>query len=118
MSPRPHDPPDPATLLDAVREFLTSEVEPELNGRVRYHLKVAVNVLRIVEREIRLGDEHAARHAERLARLGFADDAALAAAIRSGSADDRLDGIEAELRAAVADKLAVARPGYGGSVTG
>jgi Domain of unknown function (DUF6285) len=113
----PHDGPDPATLLDAVQEFLATEIEPELSGRLRYHLKVAVNVLRIAERELRFGDEHAARHAARLARLGFADDAALAAAIRCGSVDARLDEIEAELRAAVADKLAVARPGYGGSVT-
>ncbi len=109
----PHDAPDPATLLDAVREFLVDEVEPQLDGRLRYHLKVAANVLRIVEREIRLGEEHAARHRERLARLGFAGDTELAAAIRSGAADQRLDAIERELRAAVTDKLAVARPGYG-----
>ena len=48
----PHDAPDPATLLDAVHEFLVSEVEPELSGRLRYHLKVAANVVRIVEREL------------------------------------------------------------------
>jgi len=111
----PHDGPDPATLVDAVYEFLVAEVEPELSGRVRYHVKVAANVLRIVERELRLGEEHAARQGERLQRLGFADDAALAAAIRSGAVDERLNEIERELRDAVADKLAVARPGYGGS---
>jgi hypothetical protein len=110
----PHDRPDPATLLDAVHEFLVSEIEPELSGRLRYHLKVAANVVRIVERELRLGDEHAARHAERLQRLGFADDASLAAAIRTGALDARLDDVERELRGAVADKLAVARPGYDG----
>ena len=108
----PHDPPDPAALLDAVREFLASEVEPQLEGRLRYHLKVAANVLAIVERELRLGDEHAARHRERLQRMGFAGDAELAAAIRAGDLDERLDELEHELRAAVADKLAVARPGY------
>jgi uncharacterized protein DUF6285 len=95
-----------------VREFLVSELEPRLEGGPRYHLKVAANVLRIVERELRLGDEHAARHAERLERLGFADDEELAHAIRAGSLDRRTDELERELRAAVADKLAVARPGY------
>jgi hypothetical protein len=109
----PHDAPDPAALLDAVREFLVSEVEPQLEGRLRYHLKVAANVLAIAERELRLGDEHAARHRERLERLGFASDAALAAAIRAGALDERLDELERELRSAVADKLSVARPGYG-----
>jgi hypothetical protein len=111
----PHDPPDAPALLEAVREFLASEIEPQLDGRLRYHLKVAANVLAIVERELRLGDEQAARHAARLARLGFASDAELAAAIRAGALDGRFDELERELRAAVADKLAVARPGYGGS---
>jgi hypothetical protein len=108
----PHDVPDPPALLEAVREFLSDEVEPELDGRLRYHLKVAINVLAIVERELRLGDEHAARHSERLERLGFADDAALAGAIRSGALDDRLDQVAEELREMVADKLAVARPDH------
>ncbi|TML37081.1 MAG: hypothetical protein E6G00_06710 [Actinobacteria bacterium] len=109
----PHDAPDPSALLDAVRAFLISEVEPQLEGRLRYHVKVAANVLAIVERELRLGEEHAARHRERLAGMGFASDADLAAAIRTGALDERLDELERELRAAVADKLAVARPGYG-----
>jgi hypothetical protein len=114
----PHDGPDPATLLDAVHEFLVSEVEPELDGRLRYHLKVAANVLRIVERELRLGAEHATRHRSRLERLGFASDAELAAAIRSGCLDGRLDEVARELRSSVEDKLAVARPGYVGRRAG
>lgn len=108
----PHDPPNPATLLEAVREFLTTEVEPLMEGRLRYHLKVAANVLAISERELRMGAEHAARHRERLDRLGFSSDAELAAAIRSGALDDRTEELERELRAMVADKLEVARPGY------
>jgi hypothetical protein len=109
---QPHDLPGPPALLEAVREFLEREVEPELEGRLRYHLKVAINVLAIVERELRLGDEHAARHRARLARLGFETDAELAAAIRSGAVDDRLDEVAGELREMVADKLAVARPDH------
>jgi hypothetical protein len=112
---KPHDPPDAATLLEAVRSFLAEEVEPLLDGRVRYHLKVAANVLAIVAREVELGPEQAARHTERLARLGFASDAELAAAIRSGVLDDRLDELATQLREMIADKLAVARPGYTGS---
>jgi hypothetical protein len=108
----PHDLPDPPALLEAVREFLSGEVEPELEGRLRYHLKVAINVLAIVERELRLGDEQAARHRERLARLGFESDAELASAIRSGALDDRLGELATELKQMVADKLAVARPDH------
>jgi hypothetical protein len=109
----PHDQPDAPTLLEAVREFLTTEVEPQTDGRLRYHLKVAANVVAIVERELRLGPTQATTHRDRLERLGFDDDTDLARAIRSGALDDRLAELEPELRAMVADKLAVARPGYG-----
>jgi Domain of unknown function (DUF6285) len=109
---QPHDLPDAPALLQAVREFLTEQVEPRLDGQPRWHAKVAANVLAVVERELRLGDEHAERHRERLERLGFADDAELAGAIRSGRMDERLDELAGELRDGVADKLAVARPDH------
>ena len=108
--PAPHDAPDIPTLLEAVRDFLTRELEPQLEGRLRWHTKVAANVLAVVERELQLGPEHADRHAERLERVGFASDAELADAIRAGQLDDRLDQLAEELRGMVADKLAVARP--------
>ena len=108
--PDPHDLPDAATLLEAVREFLSEEVEPQLEGRLHWHTKVAANVLAVVERELRLGPEQAERHRERLNGLGFDTDAALADAIRAGPLDDRLGELAVELRQMVADKLAVARP--------
>ena len=58
------------------------------------------------------GQEHSARHRERLKRLGFRSDAELAEAIRSGALDDRLEQVAGELREMVADKLAVARPNH------
>ena len=57
-------------------------------GGARFEARVARNALGIVERELRLGPAIAAAHAARLAGLGFADDAALAAAIRAGALDD------------------------------
>ena len=109
----PHDQPDAATLLEAVREFLTEEVEPQTEGRLRYHVKVAANVLAIARRELELGEAQAATHRDRLRRLGFDSDNDLAAAIRAGELDDRLGELQVELTHTVADKLAVARPGYG-----
>ena len=109
----PHDEPDPRALIEAVREFLATEVEPQTEGRLRYHLKVAANVLAIVERELEQGEANAAAHRERLARLGFTSDKELAAAIRSGELDERHEELAHEFSAMVADKLAVARPGYG-----
>jgi hypothetical protein len=107
-----HDAPDAAQLVQAVREFLERDVLPATAGRVRFHARVAVNVLGIVERELTLGPEQEARHRQRLARLGCTDDAELARAIREGRLDDRLDEVTEVVRAAVADKLAVANPRY------
>ena len=45
-------------------------------------------------------------------QLGVADDAALAAAIRSGELDDRMDEVRALVWQSVRDKLAVANPKY------
>ena len=42
----------------------------------------------------------------------MADDAELAAAIRSGALDDRYDEVKAAVWAGVRDKLAVANPRY------
>jgi len=57
----PHDVPSASELLDAVREFLEAELLPVAEGRVRFHLRVATNVLRMVERELVLGPGHADR---------------------------------------------------------
>ncbi|HEY5024341.1 MAG TPA: DUF6285 domain-containing protein [Acidimicrobiales bacterium] len=110
----PHDIPSAAQLLDAVREFLESDVLPATEGRVRFHARVAANVLSMVGRELALGPGHAAAHASRLDALGVHSDAELAAAIRSGALDDRAQEVLAAVRATVADKLAVANPSYVG----
>lgn len=111
----PHDLPDAAALVEAVREFLERDVMAATTGRLQFHARVAVNVLAIVERELRDGPPQAERHRAGLAELGYADDAALAAAIRDGQVDDRLAEVTAFVRATVADKLAVANPHYAGS---
>jgi hypothetical protein len=108
----PHDAPRAAELLEAVREFLEGDVADATEGRVRFHARVAARALAIVERELASADRMAAEHAERLEVLGFVSDAELAAAIRSGACDDRWDEVAAVVRATVADKLAVANPGY------
>ena len=108
----PHDIPSAAELLDAVREFLESEVLPVTEGRVRFHVRVAANVVGMVAREIELGPEQAAAHAARLEGLGVHSEAELAAAIRSGALDSRWEEVRAAVSATVHDKLAVANPGY------
>jgi hypothetical protein len=108
----PHDAPSAIELLEAVREWIDREVIPATDGRLRFHSRVASNVLAMVEREIELGPEQEQRHQQRLARLGVADDAELAAAIRARRFDDRSEELRSLLSEMVADKLAVANPGY------
>ena len=54
----------------------------------------------------------AAAHAERLADLGFGDDAALAAALRSGALDGEWEAVAPALAASARDQLLVANPAY------
>lgn len=105
-----HDKPDADELLAAVTEYLRDRLAPDVPAEHRYHLRVAVNVLEIVRRELALGPEQEQAHRERLAALGVADDAELARRLRSGDTDP------AEVRdavlASVVDKLRVANPRY------
>jgi aminoglycoside phosphotransferase (APT) family kinase protein len=108
----PHDAPSAPQLVEAVREYLERDVLGATTGRVQFHARVAINVLGMVERELVSGAAIAAAHRARLEALGFADDHALAAAIRSGDLGGRGDEVTAAVYASVLDKLAVANPDY------
>ncbi len=99
-----------AELVAAVAEFLETDVRQATTGQVNFHVRVAANALRIVERE--LLDESEAEAGEALADLGFADEEELSAAIRAGELDGRDDEVTACLRTLVRRRLAVAHPGY------
>jgi hypothetical protein len=109
---QPHDAPSASDLIAAVREFLERDVLESSDGRVRFHTRVAINVLGMVEREMELGPAQAAAHADRLGDLGFDSDAAFAEAIRAGRLDDRDTEVRAALLESVRDKLLVANPRY------
>jgi len=112
------DRPDAGELVAAVREFLERDVMAETEGRVQFHTRVAVNVLNVVERELKLGpDLEPAERARAAALLGHDGEAdglerELAAAIRSGALDDRLDEVRVHVRATVREKLLIANPAY------
>lgn len=105
-----HGRPTAAELVAAAAEFLEGDVRAGTTGAVRFHALVAANALRIVERE--LLDDTAGQPVAALARLGFPDEAALAAAIRAGDLDGRDDDVLPVLRTLVRHRLAVAHPGY------
>ncbi|OBI40215.1 hypothetical protein A5707_09835 [Mycobacterium kyorinense] len=105
-----HGRPTAAELVAAVAEFLETDVRAATSGQVNFHARVAANALRMVEREL-LDPGAEPAHAA-LARLGFEDEAGLAAAIRTGQLDERSDEVLQALRVLVSQRLAVAHPGY------
>lgn len=108
----PHDVPSASELIESVREWLERDVMAATEGRLQYHCRVAINTLSMVERELALGRAQTEAHLERLRALGVVDDRALAAAIRSGELDDRLEEVRALVWQSVREKLAVANPQY------
>lgn len=112
------DRPTASELLDAVAGFVEHDAAPLLDARLRFHARVAVNVLRTLQRELALAPSQLARQRELLAGLLGSDAEVaelwveLANAIRQGDFDDRQDELITVLREVTAQKLAIANPGY------
>ena len=112
------DSPTASDLLDAVADFVEHDVAPLLDARLRFHARVAVNVLHILQRELALAPSQVVRQRELLAGLlGHDAEVAelweeLARAIRQGDFDDRPEALIPVLREVTAQKLAIANPGY------
>lgn len=122
--------PTAAELIAAVADFIEQKAAPQLDAHTAFHAKVAVNALRIVQREVErelraaAGGRHA--DADELARLrelckvdtGNADatvpalNRELCARIADGrvAADDR--ALHRHLLQSVLDRLAVDNPKY------
>lgn len=113
-----NDRPTTAELVEAVREFLEGEVQPALEGSLAFHARVAVNVLKIVERELALGQELGVAEHERLRALlghdgdpeGLADE--LVEGIREGRLGLQTPGLVEHLRESVMGRLAIDNPRY------
>lgn len=121
------DRPSQDELLAAIEGFLRRDVLPGAEGRVRYHLRVAVNLLGILRRELALEPQALQREWEGLRALGIAGPRAganasdlravnerLNAAIREGAYDVGAErtALLHHLRAVVRDKLRVANPDF------
>jgi hypothetical protein len=112
------DRPTAAELIGAVREFLEQDVMSAIEGRVAFHMRVAVNALGMVERELELApDTEREEHARAVAILGH--DAStrelereLAARIRAGEVTHDDAPVVEHVRATVRDKLRIANPRY------
>ena len=107
-------------LVAAVRGFLEQEVAGQLTGATAFNLRIAVNVLAIVERELAAEDDSAAAAARLRALLGENPDlghevleAKLVAALRGGVLGLASPGLLEHLRADAVRQLAIDNPRYG-----
>jgi hypothetical protein len=107
-----HDRPSAAELVEAVRELLERDVLDATEGRLQFQTRIAVNVLKMVERQLVEGPAMEAEHRRRLEALGFGDDRQLADAIREGRVDDRWDEVFTAVYESVLEKVRVANPRY------
>jgi hypothetical protein len=99
-------------LLVAAQEFLATEVLSATEGRVQFHTRVTIRVLKTVERELTLGPAQASAHADRLVALGYDSDQELVDAIRSGRHDHEIAGLAEALEPDIRAKLEVSDPRY------
>jgi aminoglycoside phosphotransferase (APT) family kinase protein len=108
------DRPSADELLEALDGFLSDELTTD-DSRTRYLARVARTGVGILRREWATGARDREEHRRRLAGIGCADDAALAAGIRDGTIDPGDGAVVDVVRRAVLARLAVANPRYAGS---
>ena len=112
------DEPRPDELVKAVADFLRDSIVPEISGHSAFKLRVAINALDLVVRQLTLADASDATEHHRLAQMlgvqGALKDlnALLAARIASGEMDLTSPGVADHLWATTLDKLAVDQPKY------
>jgi hypothetical protein len=112
------DEPTPTELIRAVAEFLRNEIAPALSGHNAFKLRVAINALELVTRQLALeqgGDiAEAARLTQLLDMRGSLIELnrALAERIARGEADLQTPGVSDHLWQTTMDKLAVDQPNY------
>jgi hypothetical protein len=107
--------PNAADLLAGVIDYLDRELLPTLEGRHRFHVRVAANALAVVKREIELGPGLAEAERARLAALlgqdGTLDNLnrALAERIRLGAIADESKLVE-HLKHSIGEALSINNP--------
>jgi Domain of unknown function (DUF6285) len=113
------DEPTPTELIKAVADFLRNEITPEIKGHNAFKLRVGINMLDLVTRQLALQGASGAAEIARLKELLGSDGSladlnrALAQKIASGEADLQTPGLADHLWQTTLAKLAVDQPNYG-----
>ena len=112
------DEPGPTELTKAVADFLREDIAPLVSGPNAFKLRVAINTLDLVTRQLTLEAASDAAEEERLRRLLamsgslFELNQALAGKIANGEVDLQTAGLAEHLWQTTMDKLAVDQPTY------
>ncbi len=112
------DEPTPTELIKAVADFLRHEITPAISGHNAFKLRVAVNALDLVTRQLALEQGSDAAEGARLTQLlGLQGslgelNRALADRIAKGELDLQTPGVAEHLWRTTMDKLAVDQPNY------
>jgi uncharacterized protein DUF6285 len=112
------DEPTPSELTKAVADFLRDDIAPMIAGHNAFKLRVAINMLDLVTRQLTLEEGADQEEAVRLRALLGIDGAlielnrALADKIASGEVDLTTPGLAEHLWQTTMAKLAVDQPNY------
>jgi Domain of unknown function (DUF6285) len=112
------DEPKPEELIKAVADFLRNDIAPAISGHNAFKLRVSINALDLVARQLTLEEGGDAAEAARLSRLlgmqGSLNELnrTLADRIAKGELDLQTPGLADHLWQTTMDKLAVDQPNY------
>jgi hypothetical protein len=112
------DEPTPGELIKAVAYFLRNEIAPVIKGHNAFKLRVGINALDLVTRQLALEQAGDAAETARLTNLlgtqgSLADlNRVLSEEIAKGEVDLQTPGLPEHLWQTTMDKLAVDQPNY------
>lgn len=112
------DEPTPIELTKAVADFLRNDITPMISGHNAFKLRVAINALDLVTRQLTLEHGSDTAEAERLAKLLGVEGSlleqnrALAEKMAKGEIDLATPGLSGHLWQTTMAKLAVDQPNY------
>jgi hypothetical protein len=112
------DEPTPTELIKAVADFIRNEIMPVIKGHNAFKLRVGINALDLVARQLTLAGDSDMTEAARLKALLGIDGSlldlnrALSEKIATGELDLKTPGLADHLWQTAMDKLAVDQPNY------
>jgi hypothetical protein len=112
------DEPTTIELTRAVADFLRNDITPMVSGHNSFKLRVAINILDLVTRQLALAEGSDDAEAARLGKLLGTEGAlidlirALSGKIASGEVDLKTPGLSEHLWQTTLAKLAVDQPNY------